>query len=325
MLRQTIEVYDSETGESKAYATRYHIDEPPAWQAAANAVVYPAMNYLGREKNTNIIQFTRQVWVSYGDPHATQMLAENLAQFPITVKPGGSEVAYLSDKELSKRNASLQSIPGASFEAARWDYAKARRSELPVSYAMAWQPGTSLVFLYSEGGMQNGGGYTFVLNADTGQVCELDLGGWAVKARWSSDGRYLAIVRAAISSYPAYSTDLVVLEPATGKLSAKEVTPQKTESRHYVDDFAWAPDNRHLLAVGRVSSYHNVGPPESAGLYLVDFVSDQVVSLLPAYTFYANMSQDNLAWSPDGSKVLIRCPTQVVDRICLISVRRTEK
>ena len=40
-----------------------------------------------------------------------------------------------------------------------------------------------------------GGGYTFILNADTGQVCELNLGGMGIRVsslefRWSLFGIY---------------------------------------------------------------------------------------------------------------------------------------
>lgn len=320
LLRQSIELYNPETGESYLYAVRHKIDEPPAWQAASNAVIYSDMNVISRDKNTNRLQFTRQVWVSHGNPNGSQLLADNLPQFPLAVKPSGSELAYLSDKQIVKRDASLQSILTAPFDLSQWDYAKPRRNEIPVTYKMAWQPGTSLIFLHSEGGMQLGGGYTFILNADTGQVCELNVGGWAVQARWSPNGRYLAILRAVISSYPVNLTDLVVLDAETEKLYSMQVVPQDAGGKHYVDDFVWAPDNQHLLAVGSAYSFHDTGLPEIAGLYLVDFKLGQSTSILPSYKFYASMGGDNLAWSPDGSKLLIRCPTMQEDRVCLISV-----
>lgn len=323
LLRQSIELYNPVTGELMVYAIRYFVEEPPSWQPALNAVVYPSMNYLGIDKNTRRLSFTRQVRVSYGDPDNTQMLADNLPQFPLTVKPGGSEMIYLSDKKISKRNSSLQDIPSVPFDLTQWDYAKTRRSELPLSYEMDWQPGTSLIFLHSNGGMQLGGGYTFILNADTGQVCELNLGGWAVKAQWSSDGRYLAIIRAEISSSPINLTDLAILDAETGSLTTIELISQDVEGKHYVDDFVWAPDNRHLLAIGHVPSFQNTDQASIAGLYLVDFMSGQSINLLSEYKFYANMSQNNLAWSPDGSKLLIRCPTVEEDRVCFISVQRT--
>jgi len=187
---------------------------------------------------------------------------------------------------------------------------------------MNWQPGTSLIFLHSEGGMLLGGGYTFILNADTGKVCELNLGGWAVRARWSEDGRFLAIIRAEISGAPVDVSDLAVLDAVTGNLYTATVTPQ--EGKHYVEDFEWAPDNHHLIALGNTPS-QNTGQDQTIHheLYLIDFMTGQSVNILPEYkSFFADGAPlNNLAWSPDGSKLLIRCPTNVVDRICIISVQ----
>ena len=324
LLRQSIELYSPETNKSTVYAIRHKVDEPPAWQVGSNAVVYPDVYYLGVDQNTHRTKFTRQVWVSYGNPNATQKLADNLSQFPFAMKPDGSGMVYFSDKQIFKRNITLQPIPSISFDPSQWDYAKSRRNSSPVSYEMTWQPGTSLIFLHSEGGMLLGGGYTFILNADTGKVCELKLGGWAVRASWSSDGRYLAIVRAMISFIPVKVSDLIVLDSVTGNITTLEVLPQDVGDGHIIDDFVWAPDNHHLIALGNIPS-QNTGQDQTIHheLYLIDFITGQSVNVLPEYkSFFADGAPlNNLAWSPDGSKLLIRCPTNVVDRICIISVQ----
>ncbi|HEY9153332.1 MAG TPA: hypothetical protein VIN60_10635 [Anaerolineales bacterium] len=313
---ESIELYNPETGNTKVYATRPISHELPAWVPQLNAVVYPALNFLGKDQNTGISKFTHQIWISYGDPATAQKLADNLPQLPFAVKPDGSQTLYFSDKQLSKWNASMQAIPSTtSFDPTQWDYGKAR-DDNPVSYEMAWQPGTSLVFLYSEGAM-DGGGYTFILNADTGRVCELKFGGWAQTAHWSSDGRYLAIIRSTTYGFPTYSAELTVLDTTTGKLTTLDVIPQEIEGQHYVDDFVWAPDNRHLLAIGDIDTSRN--SQDKIGLYLVDFVSGQSVNILPAYALYTNSPQ-SMAWSPDGSKLVVRCPTQTVDQICFTPV-----
>ena len=326
ILRQSIEIYNPTTGASQVYAIRDYIDEPPSWQPELNAVVYSAMNILGIDENTHQYKFTRQVWVSHGDSQTAQILADNLSQFPLAIKPGGSAMLYLSDKKISRWNASLEAISSGSFNPAEWDYGKGPRDQTPVSYEMAWQPGTSLIFLHSEGGMQLGGGYTFILNADTGQICELNLGGWAVRAHWSSDGRYLAIIKAAISSKPVDVTDMAILDSVTGKLYVTTITPHEIGGKHYVEDLVWAPDNHHLLVLENISAQRASSDETTYHeLYLVDFLSDQSIRLFSEYkSFFADGApKNNFAWSPDGSKLLIRCPTKVIDRVCLISVQRT--
>lgn len=319
--RQSIELYNPETGESKIYAIRYQIEELPSWQPELDAVIYPAMNFLGFEENGSKLKYTRQVWVSYGDPNTAEILADNVLQFPLAVKPGGSATLYLSDKKIFKKNGSLKNTPSVAFDSNQWDYAKGRINNVPVTYKMAWQPGTSLIFLYGDG-VHRMDGYTYILDAETGKVCELNLGGWAMKAHWSLDGRYLAIIRTN-DHFPINSSDLAVLDTVTGNIYTVDVTSKELQGNHYVDDMAWAPDNRHLLAIGSFSPYANQSKDDQSGLYLVDFISGQSTDILPTYTFYAGTLNGNLAWSPDGSKVLVRCPTTADERICFITVQRS--
>jgi Tol biopolymer transport system component len=275
------------------------------------------MRYFDIDKQNRTYKFSRELWVSYGDPETVQMLSDNPSQLPFAIKPGGSDMLYLSDKEISKLDKSLKKPSSAPFDSIQWDYAKERRSDKSVSYNMAWQPGTSLVFLYSEGAMQ-GGGYTFILNADTGQVCELDLGGWAKEARWSSDGRYLAFISVKDYAFLYPRSELALLDITTGNLTMYNVTPREIPGQHYVRDFTWAPDNHHLLAIGEI--YTSSDNQSETGLYLVDSVSGQSINIAPAYELHTNSPQ-SLALSPDGSNLVFRCPTMRLDQICFISVQ----
>jgi len=306
--KESIDLFNPRTVKLKVYALRNAHFDPPAWQASLNAVVYPAFNYLGRDPNTHQLKFTRQVWVSYGDPNTAQMLADNLPQFPVAVKPDGSGMVYLSDNQISRRDASMQALPSVSFDPTQWDYDKSSRNGIPDHYAMAWQPGTSLIFFYSDGVSDNSSGYTFILDSDTGRVCKLNLGGWALKAHWSSDGQYLGIVRATKYSLPIHSSDLTVLDTTTGKLYTLGIIPQDMEGDHFVSDLAWAPDNRHLIVVA------------NDRLYLAEFASGQSVNVLPQYNWFFS---SRLAWSPDGSKLVICCPANSTDRVCFIPVQKT--
>ncbi len=320
-LQEFINLYNPETGISKVYALRTLTSEPPSWLPSLNAVVYPTINYTSFDSKNFNFTFTRQVWVSRGDPNAAQKLADNLSQFPLGVKPDGSEIIYRSDNKIFGLDNSLKSIPSISFDPTQWDYAKDRRNNYPVYFNIALQPGTSLIFLYSDGAM-GGGGYTFILNTDTGRVCELNFRGWALAAHWSSDGRYLAIIRIPNS----HASDLTVLDIQTGKLTSLDVAPQEIAGLHEVNDFVWAPDNRHMLAIGSVfTSLPSQSQSDIHGLYLVDFVSAQSVHIAPKYTSFISSGNNNLAWSPDGSKVVIRCPAPMADQLCFISVQKTEQ
>ncbi len=326
--KQDIELFNPQAGRIQVYATRQTVNELPVWVAGLNVVIYPETKLLLSTQN----EFERQLWISRGNPKSTRLLEgarliDDQSVFSVVVKPGGGQIAYRTqeDKRLSKRDSSLAKLKSVSFDPAQWDYlGENSRLLFGQSYMMAWRPGTSQIFLYSYpySNADNDIGYTFLLDADNGKVCELDFEGWAFSlGRWSSDGRYLAIVRAQARSLAVNSTDLAILDVANGKLYSMGVVPQEIAGEHYVADFAWAPDNHHLLVIGSVLSSLPcaTGCSEDTKLYLVDFLAGQVGHLFPSSQFTANYDGAALAWSPDGSKVLALCP----QGLCLISVQRT--
>ena len=322
--QQSISLYNPEKGKSKVYAIHAETDEPPLWQPGLKAVMYPTMNYFDIDRKNKTYNLTRQIWVSYGNPDTVQILDDNLPQLPLAIKPDGSEMLYLSDKKISKLDKSLKKLSSISLDLTQWDYAQDRRDDRPVSYKMAWQPGTALIFLYSEGA-SDGGGYTFILDADSGHICELKLEGWAFVAHWSSDGRYLAFITSKNYALPTYSAELTLLDSITGNLTTLTVIPQEVKWEHYVQGFTWAPDNRHLLAIENIFLPRK-SPDESSNaqwlLYLVDGISGQSVNVEPEYKNFTSSANNSLAWSPDGSKLVTHCPGKQIDQICLISVQR---
>jgi len=158
------------------------------------------------------------------------------------------------------------------------------------------------------------------MDTNSGQICNLDFGGWAEMARWSPNGRYLSIVRAQ-GSGPAMSVDVVVLDTTTGEFYMLDAVASDIEGRHLAQDIEWAPDNHHLLfTIGTTQS--QVTYTYDGLLYLGDFISGQVERILPTYQFNVGAGTINLAWSPDGSKLLINCPTtEGLKQVCLISVQ----
>lgn len=326
--QQSISLYNLDTGESKLYAMRAASNEPPVWQPDTNLVVYTSSNYTKIDRQNNLFQFTSQLMVSDGDPNTPQLLAENLSQqIPFAARADGSAMMYFSGKKISTLDKSLKKLSSpSSFDPDQWDYAKERRDEKPVRYSMAWQPGTSLVFLYSEAGaMSRDGGYTFIWDTATGHVCELNLDGWATVARWSPNGRYLAIARP--NSYTGLSSAIesVVLDSITGDLRAVGTTLPDTEGEHDVEDFTWTPDNLHLLLLENVPSTYNDPYRDSVHheLYLVDITSNQSAHLFPELEWFAiNIPpRSSFVWSPDGLKLLVHCPLNVTGRYCLLNVQ----
>jgi Tol biopolymer transport system component len=129
----------------------------------------------------------------------------------------------------------------------------------------------------------------------------------------------LAIVRA--NSYTGISNaiDLVILDSTTGNLRTVGANLPDVEGKHYVSDFTWTPDSLHLLAFTNIPSHDGY-----YDLYLIDLISDQSTNLFPEFKSFGG-GGNNFVWSPDGSKLLARCPLssalRVTTRYCLIDIQ----
>jgi hypothetical protein len=270
--------------------------------------MYSFINALPVDKESHTYKFDRQLWMSQGDVDTVQMIADNLLlQFPFVNQPDGAEMIYFSDQYIYKRDELLKEVLSVPFDFVA-----------PISYKMAWQPGTSVIFLYSEGAMGMDGS-AFILNADTGHICELRFVGWASQARWSSDGRYLAMGRVT-NSYPGV---LALLDTVTGTLITLRGTPREIEGQLFVYDFVWAPDDHQLLAIGSIQPQNSETNPH--GLYLVDISTGQSVHVLPEHKMsFVSQYDSAFAWSPDASKLTIHCPTPSTDQICIIPVQKSK-
>ncbi len=341
---ENIELFNPETGEIQVYATRRsNMWQPPAWVESLNSVIYSnteLLNYPPLTKtNPPSYEIQRQLGLSQGNPENiqivenAQMVVSRLPFFSLAIKPDGSEIIYRYDfeKQLTQYDTSSgmlvkdQSVP---FDTTKWEYEE--NFSHPI-YNMVWRPNTTQLFLSSDGLGSVHGSYSFLFDINTGKVCEIDFGRelgqkkWAGVARWSPNGRYLAIVRA--KGFQVDFTDLAVLDTATGNLYTMEFYPQDMVGRRYVMDIAWASDNYHLAAISEVTSFPGCAPNCNSyrRLYVVDFINSQTKQLFPSYQFAGGSWGTNLAWSLDGSKIIANCPTENEGRLCLISVQKTVK
>ena len=289
------------------------------------------------------------LWISNGDPDKVQNIEEQQYKpfiFPhewiidtLAVKPNDSQIVYLKTNgknlfQLYSRDV-LQGSLGAEqlipFDTSQWAYKPQwAYTQLSVnSYSMVWRPNSAQIFLTANNGNE-GSLYSFLLDMNTGKICGIDFGSalgepkraWV--ARWSPNGRYLAIERE-WDIYPNGFSDLDVLDTLTGKQYILAFSPD-VAGMHFVTDIAWAPDNYHLVAIGQASAFPHCASKcmeDVNRLYLVDFVSGTADLLFPSFQFSIDMEGTNLAWSPDGSKILATCRDGNESRLCLVPVQRT--
>ncbi|MEJ2557503.1 MAG: hypothetical protein P8186_15000, partial [Anaerolineae bacterium] len=151
----------------------------------------------------------------------------------------------------------------------------------PSAFQVTWRPNGSQLVFYTLP-------WTFLFDIETNQVCEIDLGPfrdetvkampiWAFEAKWSPDGRYLALIttdtvpgQASGTGAAILATELTIVDMKTGMLRNLQPTSDVTPGQHYVTDIAWSPDNQYIatLEVTTQATYSKVagmnGLPDKA-------------------------------------------------------------
>lgn len=338
---QSIDLLNPQTGAIQVYATRTTILGNPVWVPGLNAVVYSYTSLIDVDlNNPRTFQppyhLKRQLWMSQGNPNDSQLLEDaemtldSLSVFSIAANPNGSEIIYLAntDKQPSKRKVSKTSLEMAQsvpFDLAQSAYHQKDPNSL-ISYETAWRPGSTQVFLYTDVNHLSQARYTFLLDTESGQVCEINLfgktpaGQLAVELfpRWSPNGRYLAVLAAG---------GFVVLDTSTGDLyemDAKQLISIDIKGQLAINDIAWAPDSRHLAAAVQVVDY-SVPPGEDyvklRSLYLIDFPFNQAMLIPSDIKLGTDFGYTSLLWSDDGSQILVKC--SAVEGLCLLPVHQS--
>ncbi|MFZ5879768.1 MAG: TolB family protein [Chloroflexota bacterium] len=278
----------------------------------------------GSNNATTIDDSQYNHWRNTRDIHPTWVFSS------LAVKPDGNEIVYLKASseiyQFYRRKVSQGQFSAEQLLPIGADMLK---NYNVIQYEMAWRPYTEQIFFAGHDG--TGNIQSFLFDMSTGKSCILDFRGSSLGsrhqplyARWSPSGRYLAIVRGN-GGFPVDSIDLAVLDIATGDLFTLALPPI-TNGVHFVWDVAWAPDNYHIAVIGKITGFFHCGPnciEDTYGLYLVDFISGKVDLVFPSFQFSGGDVGHNLAWSPDGTKILANCSVENAGRLCLISVQRT--
>ncbi len=315
--RQSIDVLDVQTGELSTYAEREGSSGKPVWLAALKAVAY--LTLVAEKGEEQPIRYHPELWISYGSPQRVECLISDVWG-ALAVEPDGKRLWYFSRANLDRPqqlNVETKAIQPAPLDLAPLRYPKYPepvQSMLGLSaFQIAWHPDGSQLVFYTQP-------WTFLFDMRTNQICEIDLGRsepenmpiWAMEAKWSPNGRYLAFIT--IGSLPDQAsgtgaailyTDLTILDTRTGDLRTLQPAPDINPGQHYVTDIAWAHDSRHLAVLGLVRM-DEVGIAYD-GLFFVDAVSGEFRRILPDHEFGGAWGWE-AAWSPSGSLLAVLCP-----------------
>jgi len=321
--RQSIETFNTRTGEIQVYAQREGANGKPVWLLTLGAVAY-----------TTLAEGHPELWISQS-PQQGERVALDVQGLSLAVEPDGKHLWYFSRANPTRPqrlNVGTGAIRQASLDFASLLYPKpglewVMRNRSP-GFRMVWHPEGSKVVLYSQF-------WTFLLDTRTNQVCELELGEfvpermdippWALEAQWSPNGRYLAFITTDNLNAPFRRTELTILDMGTGEWQTLSPGPDLEPGQHYVYDIAWASNSQQLITLAQTGT--SQGRPIQK-LYLIDVLTRDSRQVMPDHAFGGGAIEGwQLAWSPKGQILAIKCPTWleteptiVEDRICLIAV-----
>ena len=87
------------------------------------------------------------------------------------------------------------------------------------------------------------------------------------------------------------------MDMVTGDTYTLAFSPD-VKGRHFVGDIAWAPDNYHLVAIGKTVAFPHCAPncmDDVNGLYLVDFISGKADLIFPSFQIFWRRSRWKLS------------------------------
>ena len=228
MPRQTIETLDILTGERQVYAESQYPTRRPFWLPDAQAVAYLDWEFIDKARG----QTRWDLWVSQGSPEQSQRMVQGVWG----TGPGVLATGMVVDPSglllrLSRTPANLSPLPESArqflqegslaIDPAQLLYIKypgpAGEQYRARELFTASQPKGTQIALYADP-------YLFLADIHTGSICEVDLGKvqglprFPYEARWSPNGRYLAMLTTARDPGALFSfSNVTVLDTITGE------------------------------------------------------------------------------------------------------------
>lgn len=186
-----------------------------------------------------------------------------------------------------------------------WRYPKYFPDRIETGYGgdvfqAAVRPDGSMVAFYADP-------YLFLYDTRTERACEVDLGvaengqpRFTWDARWSADGRYLAMLTAA--RFPGELlpfADLTILDLLSGR--TRTLNPS---SNHWLTDFSWAPASRSLALIGDQDFTDQRSRQQ---IFVADALTGETNLPRPDQFFWGGAFGQQLSWSSDDRNISVKC------------------
>ena len=306
--RQAIEIFNTRTRGEFVYAERYSLTSPPVWLPSQESVVFM----------DSTMEEGEALRLSHNPGGTAETLRTHLASSYLAVDSTGKKIAFLL-RDQGARPA-VMDLLGRGVQLFNVELPLSSIGTFESIYHAAWSPRGNEVAFYNDSGF-------YLLDTVSGQACQVALGlaglgerglRWAYLAKWSPNGRYLAMITTS-GRFPLEFSELTILNTVTGDLRAVQPERHLPSGKYYVLDIDWAPDNTTIAARVAVTMKEGV---VYDGLYLMSARGVRQERQLPELTFTGASAGLSLSWSPDGKYLALNCPTSNEGRLCQIAVTK---
>jgi hypothetical protein len=307
--QQEIGVFDVDLKVFRSFAERKSLSSKPVWVPSLKSVLFTT-NLAGETQH----KIDGELWISRGDPRNIQKISQNLSNLELGLENKNNQIAFWSVDNLNLVNQLLEVSKVGQITATQLTSQK--QASFPIIPSkMAFRPTTTQLALYNNYNI-------LIIDPLQTDVCKIDLGAnlktpiWSPFIYWSSDGRYLAIIKAE-GNTPFLYSDLAIYDTANDELKIIKIGAE-IQGKHYVTDVAWGPDNRHLLAISEII---DINGKRISGVNLVDAQEKKSQPILSGYELGGGDWDTNMAWSTDGRNLMVACPTETEEKLCLVNVQ----
>ena len=306
--RQAIEIFNTRTREEFVYAERHSLTSPPVWLASQESV--------GFVEST--LEKGDALRLSHNREGPVETLRTHLASSYLAVDSTGEKVAFLLQDQGAR--PAVMDLLGRGVQLFNVELPLSSIRTFESIYHAAWRPRGNEIAFYNDSGL-------YLLDTVSGQACEVALGlaglgergpRWAYLAKWSPNGRYLAMITTS-GRFPLEFSELTILDTVTGDLHTVQPERHLHSGKYYVLDIDWAPDSTTIAARVAVAMKEGV---VYDGLYVMSTRGAQQERQLPELTFTGASAGLSLSWSPNGKYLALNCPTSNEGQLCQIAVTR---
>lgn len=281
----TLETINVISGTLNTYAT---ISEPgnirnPVWLPEDQSVAYLARDFQANKTNLLLGKVGSK----------SELLLSNVEP-PVIPIDNKRSVAVYSKNDGSMKGVSPTRQESIVVPAALNSLPRSERSGFEAIPHTTTQPNGDWIAHYNIDGLR-------LINSKSEERRDINLGGdefnplWAIDAKWSPDGRKLALI-VTEGGFPTSFSDLYILEWPAGTLRKVE------DGFAYVTDVAWAPDSQHLLLKPIINEQDGFAV---TALYLTDISMPSEFVPIPIPVEGLTATSASLSWSPDGQTILV--------------------